>query len=423
MSTSPPFSPAPRGWLQRSADNLGDTFIVYRNSNYLWYWIASFAYYIGFFTDIFAIGYLAYEMTGSAVMLGTVVVSQGVPMAALSVIGGTLADRVSKRKLLLWSQVVLAIVGAMLFLLLVTGYIEFWHLIVLSLAKGVAVGFSLPARLSYVSEIVPQAQFSRAYGLYYVALNSMRIGGPGFGGIIAGVFGVQGAYFVIAISHIIGLFALLFVRPQEKKEPRKPSPLMQDMLQIYHFARRTPTILVLLGAEMGLVFFAISAINLMPVFTKEEFAVGATGLGTLLAIQGVGGLLGSFATAVGGGIQRKPLMLLIAGAAMGASLIFFANAPVYGAALLLAIPLGFTSAAYTTFNSTLFQISAPPEMRGRAMSLYLLGQSLQPLGLIPISVAADVVGFRLSVSVAGGILILYMMFIAVLFPRFRQQRV
>ena len=423
MSTSPSASPAPGNWLQRSASGIGDTFIVYRDPNYLWYWIASFSYYVGFFTDIFAIGYLAYEMTGSAVMLGAVVTSQGLPMAGLSVIGGTLADRVSKRTLLVWSQLVLAIVGGMLFLLLVTDAIEFWHLIVLSFAKGVAVGFSLPARLSFVSEVVPQEQFSRAYGLYYVALNSMRIGGPGFGGIIAGSFGVQGAYFVIAIAHLVGLVTLLFVRPQIKKEPRKPTPLSQDLMEIYYLARRTPTIMVLMGAELGLVFFAFSAINLMPMFTKTEFAVGATGLGTLLALQGVGGLLGSFATAVGGGVQRKPLMLLLAGIALGGVLILFANSPVYGAALALAVPLGFVGAAYTTYNSTLFQISAPPEMRGRAMSLYLLGQALQPVGLIPISAAADAVGFRLAVSVAGAVLIVYMTAVLVLFPTFRRQRV
>src|SRR5688572_1987650 len=119
-------------WLARSLGGIGDTFSVYRDTNYLWYWIASFSYYVGFFMDMFAVGYLAYEMTGSAVMLGAVVVSQGFPMAALSIIGGTLADRVSKRTLLVWSQLALALGAGLLLLLLATGLAEFWHVAVLS---------------------------------------------------------------------------------------------------------------------------------------------------------------------------------------------------------------------------------------------------------------------------------------------------
>lgn len=422
-SSSTSSSPTSGNWLQRSVGGIGETFSVFQDRNYLWYWIASFFYYIGFFTDMFAVGYLAYELTGSAVLLGAVVVSQGFPMAALSVIGGTLADRVSKRRLLIWSQLALALVAGALLFLLITDQIEFWQLALLSFGKGVAVGFSLPARLSFVSEVVTPAQFSRAYGLYYVALNSMRIGGPGVGGVVAGFMGVEGAYLIITVSHVVGLLILLFVHGRPRTEANEPTPLMQDLKEIYHFARRTPTILVLMGAELGLVFFAFSATSLMPVFTSAVFQVGATGLGTLLAVLGVGGLLGSFATAVAGGIQRKPLMLLWSGVLEGAALLVFANAPGYEAALLLAIPLGFVQASYTTFNSTLFQISAPPSMRGRAMSLYLLGQALQPLGIIPISVMADAIGVRVAVSAAGGLLILYMAATALLFPTFRKMRV
>lgn len=413
----------PGEWLKRS---IGDTFIVFQETNYLLYWLASFFYYTGLFTDQFARGYLAYELTGSAVMLGAVVVSQGFPQAAIAVLGGTLADRVPKRTLLLWAQVVLALAGGVLLFLLYTDSVEVWHLVVLSVVKGLAIGLSLPGRLSMVSEVVPTEQFSKGYGLYYVALNTMRIGGPGVGGTVTALMGIEGAILIITIAEVLGFVVLLFVKGGVKQEDavvKERPPLIKDMWETFVFARNTPIILVLMGAEVGLVFFSFSATQMMPVFASAVYNAGATGLGNLLAILGVGGLLGSFAAAVAGGARRKPLLLLSDGVLLGVMLIVFANAPFFTAALILAVPLGFVQAIYTTLNSTLFQISAPPEMRGRAMSLYTLGQLLQPVGVIPLSAIADTAGVRLAVTVAGGLLMCHMAATALLFPTFRRQRV
>ncbi len=438
-SSNEPARPAPKNLserVSRTVEGFNSTFIVFQQRDYLLYWIASFCYYTGLFTDQFARGYLAYELTGSAVSLGAVVVSQGFPQAAIAVLGGTLADRIPKRMLWLGAQLVLMVAGGALLVLLFLDIVEVWHLVALSVIKGLAIGLSLPARLSFVSEVVSTEHFSRGYGLYYVALNTMRIGGPGVGGAVTAIFGIEAAILIITIAELLGFVVLLFVsggskekakqvaahQPTQQPAPPRPS-LISDILETFVFARRTPMILVLMAAEIGLVFFSFSATQMMPVFAKAVFNEGPTGLGSLLALLGAGGLLGSFLAAVFGGVKRKPLLLLGDGVLLGMMLIVFANAPSYIGALALAIPLGIVQAIYTTFNSTLFQLSAPPEMRGRAMGLYSLGQLLQPVGILPISAIADGFGVRLAVTVAGGLLMVHMVATALLFPFFRRLRI
>ncbi|MEK7216402.1 MAG: MFS transporter, partial [Chloroflexota bacterium] len=127
----------------------GRPFGVLGVESFRWYWIATVAYYIGFFGDQLARNWLAYEMTGSALLLGLVVVSQGVPQALLAVIGGTLADRVPKKRLLVASQVLLAAAAVTQSGLLLLHLTQYWHVVGVALVNGVAVGLSLPARLSF----------------------------------------------------------------------------------------------------------------------------------------------------------------------------------------------------------------------------------------------------------------------------------
>ena len=306
----------PSEMLKRGAGSIAATLVVFQSKNYTLYWVASFFYYVGLFTDMFARGYLAYDLTGSAMLLGVVIISQGFPQAAIAVLGGTLADRVPKRTLLLWAQLALTLAGITLLYLLYTDTLEVWHLGALSVVKGLAIGLSLPGRLSFVSEVVTPEEFPRAYGLYYVALNSMRIGGPGVGGAVTALFGIEAAILIITISEALAFVVLLFVKggnpaiDSETGLRRERPSLLQDIWGTFVFARNTPTILVLMGAEVGLVFFAFSSTQMMPVFASDVYNAGATGLGSLLAVLGVGGLIGSFTAAVFGGARRKTLLLL-----------------------------------------------------------------------------------------------------------------
>ncbi len=403
--------------------SLGTTFGVLGIRDFRWYWLATVSYYIGFFTEILARGWLAYEMTQSAVLLGVVVVSQGVPQALLAVLGGVLADRVKKRTLIMCAQGVLTLSAITLAVLVVTGVIAYWQLVALSLVAGVSIGLSLPARLAFVSELVPGDRFVRAYSLYYVANNTMRVGGPAVGGIATAFLGIGVTFLLIAVAHGICFSLLLAARLSEAERPPQVRPILRDLAETFAFASRTPVILILMLTELGIVFFVFSSINLMPVFASAVFNAGPAGLGTLLSSVGVGGLIGSVFVAAIGGTRRKSFLLLSAGVFQGMMLFLLAGAPALQLAALAAGLVGFGNAIYVTINSTMFQLNSPPEMRGRVTSLYLLGQAFQPIGVAPLSVLADSVGIQIAVAGAGGILICFMIGISLGFPNFRRLQV
>lgn len=193
---------------------------------------------------------------------------------------------------------------------------------------------------------------------------------------------------------------------------------------MFAFAWSSATIMVLLGAEMGVSLFASSVNTLLPVFADRVFnEPHGVGLATLQAASGVGGLAGSILITALGGLKRKPLMLLITGMAHGSVLILFGNIPWFGAAAVAILLVGVAQACYTTLNSTLFQLNSPANMRGRAMSLYLLGHAVQPVGVLPVGFFADLAGVQATVSVTGSLLIAYMLSVAVLFPAFRRKQV
>ena len=399
---------------------------VFADPNYRWYWIGSFGYYTGLHMEMTARAQLAYDLSGSAMMLGVAAISQGLPSTLMSILGGTLADRWPKRKMLLVAQMMLAVSGVLMFALLATGLIEFWHLVVIGVLRGLTTGFSLPARLSMVSEVVPENQFLKAYSLYYVALNTMRIGGPSIAGILIGLTGgTTLAFLIIGIAHIVGLFALLPVRSLRLAQGKRRESILQDIGGMFSFAWSSATIMVLLGAEMGISLFASSVNNsLLPIFSQEVFhQPRGVGLATLQAAAGGGGLVGSMLITAVSSTNRKPLMLLTVGMVYGSVLILFANSPIFFMATATIGLVGVCQASYTTLNSTLFQLNSPPEMRGRATTLYLLGNAASPIGTLPIGYFSDMIGVQTVVTITGSLLIAYMLSVAVLFPAFRRKEI
>jgi hypothetical protein len=281
-----------------------------------------------------------------------------------------------------------------------------------------------------VSDVVEESKFMRAYALYYVALNTMHVIGPSVAGAIIWMTGgAAGAYLVITIAHLTGMLLLIPVRAvNEKPTTHRPS-FLQGLGDTFGFALQSRAILVLIGAELGIVFFSSPASNMLPVFNARVFfpqgdsQLTAGGLAALQVAQGVGGLGGSFIVAGMAQVQRKPLMLLTAGVAQGVTLFIFASNSWFPLAVFFIGLEGITRACYTTLNSTLFQLSAPPELRGRAISLYLMGNQLRPIGILPISASADTFGIQPTFAVAGTLLVGYMLAVMVLFPAFRKREV
>ncbi len=391
-----------------------------QNRNFRIYWIGEFAYYGGLRMRNLAQSWLVYEMTKSAFLLGVVAASQGLPRIILSLLGGILADKVKKKHLLFAIQVGLGLNVFVLAILVSRGVVEYWHIALSALLDGTLISFALPARLAFVSEIVSKDDFLNAYALYYVALNLMSTVGPSLAGFLVAGTGVAGIFYIVGACQWALSLILVPIRVSGTVASRPKTSVKKDIIDILSFARRTPIILILMGLQISQTFLAMPARTLLPVFAVDLLGVGAFGLGMLGAATGIGALVGSLLVTAIGDFKRKTLLLLGSGVARGASLILFASSRTFYLSLLFEASGGFASAVYMTLNSSLYQLSATEDMRGRTMSLYMIGSGLQPIGILPMSLAAEVLGAPFAVGVGGALFVMFCVAVSILWPSFRR---
>ncbi|MFX0200845.1 MAG: MFS transporter [Candidatus Hodarchaeota archaeon] len=390
-----------------------------QNRNYGLYWMATSSYYFANFSQTLAQGWLVYEMTKSPFLLGLVTAISGIPSILIALFGGVLADRLVKKNLLFIVQVVLGADALVLAVLISTGVIQYWHVAVFALVWRTAMTFGLPARLSFVSELVTRTDFMNAYALYYVSLNLFNVVGPALAGAFIGSIGIAGVFFIIVACEWFFNVPLLLIHPTEvTTTPQQRKPIKENITEILRFAYHSPTILTLMGIRFALGFLTMPAQSLEPAFAAEVLGLGAAGLGMIQAARGIGSLTGSLLMSAIGESKRKSFLLLWTCILRGCAMFLFANTRVFPISLFIWALFGIGNSSYTTLNSSLFQLSATDGLRGRIMGLYMM--SLDFIGPIPISVAAESVSLPFAFSSAGAVLGGLGIAIMILRPNFRR---
>jgi MFS family permease len=377
--------------------------------------------------SVVASGYAAFVLSDSATVLGLISSSIGLPMLLFSLVGGVVADRLPRRRVLLITQGMLGGAAAALAVLSVGGVLAAWHLVALGLVQGTAFAFNMPARQAYVAELVKDKELLRsAVALNNSGVNFCRIAGPALAGILLSVPGVGVPGVFVGMTAMYALVLTTLVRlpasaPLVADEAGRPGGWAQ-LVEGLGYIRSSPVLLALLGLAFVPLFLGMPYQTLMPVFSERVFAVGAAGLGTLMAANGIGALTGSLAVAVLAGGRRLALLQQGVGVLFGAGLIAFGLAPAFwvGAGTLLAV--GFASASYTALNSTLIMANTEPRLYGRVMSVWLLTFGLVPLATLPTAWLADHVGAPATVAGAGALVALFVAGVAVLYPPYRRIR-
>ncbi len=401
------------------------SFKVLRNRNYCLYWLAEFPYYFSMFSSRLAQGWVVYDLTQSAFLLGLMTAITGVPQVIIAVYGGVLADRVKKQQLLFYVQVVLGLDALFLASVMALGVVEYWHVVVYAVIWRTAMTLGLPARLAFISEITSRSEFSDAYALYYVALNLLGVIGPALAGGFVVQIGVSGVLLVIAFCQWIFNAFLYQIKPKSS-DPHDDAAMhvrrsmKKDISEILHFATHDIILLTLISVKIALAFLAIPAITLMPAFSTEVLGIDAVGFGILQASGGVGSFLGSLIIMSTSNTQRKPLLLLFTCILRGAALLLFAQSSTFSLALLIRIVIGVTTSTYVMTNSVLFQLSAADNIRGRMMGLYMI--SFDFIGSIPLSILAEEMGVSAAISVGGTVLLVVSIILVLVIPTFRNRR-
>lgn len=346
---------------------LADRFRALRHPNFRLYWYGQLLSLVGTWMQSVAQAWLMHRLTESALMLGLLTFTQFVPVLAFSLWAGVIADRVDKRRMLLVTQTCAFVQALALAIVVTFGVVEPWMVLVLAFVYGVFNAFDLPARQSFVVELVGKDDLANGIALNSAAFNTARIVGPAIAGIVLARVGEAGCFWINAISYVAVLSSLWRIR-LPARAPRAAQA--HTVLEGARYVWATPPIrnlLLLLGVIAGLGF---QYMVLLPVYAREILDVGAGGYGALVAAFGVGSLLSAvlMTRRLARWDLRRYLLLGLAIAAVGMGV--FAWSRALPLSLVTGFLAGFGLILYVASTNTLLQLTTEDHYRGRVMSFY-----------------------------------------------------
>lgn len=422
------------------------TFRALSHRNYRLWFFGQGLSLIGTWMQSMAQQVLVYRLTGSASALGIVSFMQVVPLVPFALWGGTLADRVPKRKVILVTQILMMIQATLLAVLTWMGVVETWHVYLMSLLLGMAKAVDMPARHSFVVEMVEgKEDLTSAIGLNSTIHNLGRTLGPVMAGLAVATMGEAVAFFLNSLSFLAVIFSLLSMQnlPPQPVEQHEDVKVLTYMKEGVRFVRGQQTLLILMSLVAVNSFLSRPYQTLMPVFADRMLKDGAQPvvaflcgggdtlfrcrapealpLGLLLAAVGLGAVMGALLVASLPASARRGRVLTLGNLGLPLLLLFFVNSRSFPVSLFLMFFVGMGQILQNAMANTLLQITAPDRLRGRVMSLYsLVTQGMTHVGGLQAGFVADWVGAPMSVGVGAAVALSYGAFVALRYPRVRE---
>ncbi|MFI5199502.1 MAG: MFS transporter [Candidatus Limnocylindrales bacterium] len=372
---------------------------------------------IGSWMQVTALGWLVLRLTGSAGLLGLASFAGSAPALVLTLYAGVLADSIDQRRLLLATQVGLAIFAGTLAILVQVDAILFWQILLLAVLSGVANALAGPAFQAIIPALVDRSALGNAIALNSAQFNLARIIGPAVAGILIGLAGEAVSFWVNALSFLAVIVALIAIRmPTEQSIERSRAGLWANLGEGLGYVRRHRPLLALLVLSVAPAILVLPYLALMPIFANE-LGIGAAGLGLLTASVGVGALAGALVVAFRrrGGANGRTLAIGLV--CMALSVTVFALSRVELVTCLALAVLGGAQVAYYTSTNTLIQLLSPGQLRGRIMSIYVLTSiGVSPLGSLLAGGVAQVAGAPATLAAGGALTILALLGLMAWYP-------
>jgi MFS family permease len=394
------------GWPRRIATggiSFRKTFSALKHRNFRLFFFGQLISFTGTWMTTTAQGWLVYQLTGSKALLGVVAAAASAPMLFFATWGGWVADRYSKRSVIVATQTASMVISLTMAALVWSGVVQPWHIIVLAILSGVTMAFDMPARQSFVIEMTSREDLMNAISLNSSAFNCARIVGPSIAGILMAKVGIAACFLIDGLSFIAVIAGLLRMR-LPKKEPmieNDAGPLGQALEGFrYVWAHRRVLTILALFTVVGIFGWSYSV--LMPAFARDVLHLGAHGYGILLAGSGVGALAAALTVASAGHILPTRIMALGGVGIFSVALALFAfNKNLYVATVLLAI-VGFGIVLYFSTSNTVLQSIVPDNMRGRVMGIWaLIFGGMIPLGSLQAGLMADFLGAPATIAIGA----------------------
>jgi predicted MFS family arabinose efflux permease len=358
--------------------------------------------------QVIARGYLAYDLTGKNSALGGVMLAFGVPQLLLGLWGGVLADRLPKRNLLIVCQLIIATNSAWVAVMIETGRIEYWMLIVAGVVHGAGFAFVGPARQAFIGDLVDRSAIGNAVVLQQLSMNSTRVIGPSLAGAFIAVafIGTGGVYFFTTIGFFLATITMLRLppgNPKERLDQRSPLADMADGLQ---YVRRRPSILMLILTSFAVIMIGFPYQSFLPSIAADVYDVDAGGLGALQSFGAIGAVVATLLVATYAGSRRawkfQPLLAI----AFGGSLIVLGLAPNIWVGLIAMVAVGGLASGFQGVNNALTMSSTDADYQGRVQSISMLSWSLFGLIALPIGILADHIGIQQTMVILGTVVML-----------------
>ncbi len=356
----------------------------------------------------------------SPLALAVVMMSFAAPMTFMSLIGGALADRIPRKRLLMLSQGGNAVLTILLATLDVTGVVAFWHVIVIGVANGSMMAFNMPSRTAIISDIVPEHRLMNAISLNNSGMNLTRIVGPAAAGVLIVFIGTAGVFYLVGAIYILAFLLVAGMRAGSTVSARARKGIFEDIREGVGYAARDQTLRGLIIMTFIPVLFGFSYFALLPAWAREALDVGSEDLGILMMLMGVGALIGSLVLASMTNFKKRGLFLLAASLGWGVSLAVFSQATSYALAVPLLMFMGLVSSLYMSLSMTLTQLHTSPEMRGRIMSINMMTFGLMPLSALPFGALAERIGTPDALGLSGLLLAVLTVLFGLAYPSFRR---
>ena len=378
------------------------TFASLRNTDYLYLWIGNLFNTAGLWIQQVTIGWLVWELSGSATLVGIASSLRFLPFLFIGPLGGVAADRMDRRRLLMITQTVMAAAAVLFAVVVALDWVRVWHAMVFSFVMGCGFAMNAPVRQSLIANTVPLKELGNAIALNATAINATRIIGPAAGGVLIVAFGVAGNFLLQAGLYLC-MVAVIFPMKTPYRDTMSVSQAsalrsLKEGIQ-YVWGNKTMFGLVMLSFIPSL--FVMPILQIMPAFTEEVFHAKADIYGYLMASFGVGALLATLTMASFGSVIRSGWLGIAALSSAAIFVILFSQSTLLWVAFLLLAALGFSQLTFRVNNNTLVQLLAPDSLRGRVMAIYQIDHAVMPLASSALGVCADLFSVPASIAASG----------------------
>jgi MFS family permease len=391
-----------------------------RHRNYRLYWLGQLSSVLAQNMEGVAQGWLVLELTNSPLLLGLTGLAFAIPTITLTLLGGVIADRADRRRIMIASQSFSALTFLLLALLIVLERVMLWHVMVAAFASGCVRAFDRPSRMALLPQMVPQEDIPNAVAVGGTIWQLNRLVGPALAGMLIYLIGIGPTYLFCVGASLTAVILWLGIRVKDAPAPAGSGGVIQHMAEGLNFIRSNEVFLMFIALIFFNSAFGMSYLILMPVFARNVLEVGSQGFGFLQSAGGAGALIGVLAVAWFSHSRGKGKQALFGAAAFGVLLVAFAISKSYLFSIAMAFALGAASQFYMTTISTVLQMNLPNELRGRVMGIYGLAWELMPVGGMIAGAIAEFAGAPIAVGFGGFMVAAMALWIAAFYPSIRR---